>query len=93
DVKATESKPRSKNSRGNRRSRKTESADQDRNNNETKMVNASADRGEKPASKAQNERPQRSRDSSRRKQTANDNVPFAEADHVPAFLLRSVTIS
>lgn len=93
-AKATEAKPRSRNNRGgNKRPRKSETADQDSNNNETNMVNASADRGEKPASKAQNEKPQRSRDSGRRKQTANDNVPFAEADHVPAFLLRSVTIN
>lgn len=34
-----------------------------------------------------------SKNSNRRKQTANDNVPFSESDHVPAFLLRSVTVN
>nr|WP_306267057.1 DEAD/DEAH box helicase [Pararhizobium sp. IMCC3301] len=38
-------------------------------------------------------KPRSPRTANRRKQTANDNVPFAEADHVPAFLLRSVNLN
>lgn len=96
DVTAAETtahKGRGKSNRSNRRPRKEGPADQDRAKSETNMANAPRDRAEKPASNAQNEKPQRARDSNRRKQTANDNVPFAEADHVPAFLLRSVTIN
>ncbi|MEH6727817.1 MAG: DEAD/DEAH box helicase [Hyphomicrobiales bacterium] len=39
------------------------------------------------------QKPRGSKNTNRRKSTANDNVPFAEADHVPAFLLRSVAIN
>lgn len=93
DAEAAAPKGRTKSTRGNRRPRKSATVDQDKANSETNMTNAPSDRAEKSASVAQNEKPQRSRDSNRRKQTANDNVPFAEADHVPAFLLRSVTIN
>lgn len=46
-----------------------------------------------PAKSEESQRTRNPKGTNRRKQTANDNVPFAEADHVPAFLLRSVSLN
>ncbi|MCL4145455.1 UNVERIFIED_CONTAM: hypothetical protein GTU68_021060 [Idotea baltica] len=46
-----------------------------------------------PEKSEESQKPRNSKGTNRRKQTANDNVPFAEADHVPAFLLRSVSLN
>lgn len=53
----------------------------------------SADKMTETAKSEDTQKSRGSKTANRRKQTANDNVPFAEADHVPAFLLRSVNIN
>lgn len=68
----------------------------DKTESNTGPAPARASKSAKPAKSAPDEdtqKPRNSKAANRRKQTANDNVPFAEADHVPAFLLRSVSLN
>tara|TARA_R110000868_G_scaffold116677_3_gene310375 strand:- start:353 stop:1867 length:1515 start_codon:yes stop_codon:yes gene_type:complete len=79
--------------RNSSRTRKPESVVKSKDDNTESETTTATVKPARATRDEESQKPRNSKTANRRKQTANDNVPFAEADHVPAFLLRSVNLN